>query len=99
MLRGIFERKRDEVTRQWRKLLNEELNDPYCSPNIFWVINSRRMRRVGHVAHMRGSRGVCRVLMGKPEGRRPLGRPRHRWMILRCSSGSGIGEGGGHGLD
>ena len=59
---------------------NEELNDLYSSPNIVWVIKSRRMRWAGHVARMGEERGVYRVLVGKPEGRRPLGRPRHRWV-------------------
>ena len=59
---------------------NEELNDLYCSPNIVRVIKSRRMRWVGHVARMGEVRGVYRVLVEKPEGKRPLGRPRHRWV-------------------
>ena len=59
---------------------NEELNDLYSSPNIVWVIKSRRMRWVGHVARMGEERGVYRVLVGKPEGRRLLGRPRSRWV-------------------
>ena len=59
-------------------LHNEELNDPYSSPDIFRVIKSRRMRWAGHVAHMVERRGLYRVLVGKPEGRRPLGRPRRR---------------------
>ena len=63
----------------WRKLLNEELNDMYSLPSILWVIKSRRMRWGGHVAHMRERVGVYRALVGKPEGRRPLRRPRHRW--------------------
>ena len=79
MLRTIFGPKRDEVTGEWRKLHNEELNNLYSSPNIVWVINSRRMRWAGHVARMGEGRGVYRVLVGKSEGRRPLGRPRHRW--------------------
>ena len=57
---------RDDVTGEWRKLHNEELNDMYCSPNISRVIKSRRMRWVGHVARIGDSRGVCRVLVGKP---------------------------------
>ena len=58
---------------------NEELNDLYSSPNIVWVIKSRRMRWDGHVACMGQGRGVYKVLVGKPEGKRPLGRPRRRW--------------------
>jgi len=78
-LGGIFGSKRDEVTTEWRKLHTEELNDLYCSPNIVRVIKSRRMRWVGHVARMEQRRGIYRVLVGKPEGKRPLGRPGHRW--------------------
>ena len=66
--------------REWRILHNEELNDLYSSPNIVWVIKYRRMRWAGHVARMGEERGVYRVLLGKPEGRRPLGRPRRRWV-------------------
>ena len=79
MLR-IFGSKRDEVTGEWRRLHNEELNDLYCSPNIVRVIKWRRMRLAGHVARMGEERGVYRVLVGKLEGRRPLGRPRRRWV-------------------
>jgi len=79
VLRRIFGPKRDEVTGEWSKLHNEELDDLYSSPNIVQVIKLRRMRWVGHVAHMVEDRDVYRVLVGKPEGRRPLGRPRHRW--------------------
>jgi len=79
VLRKIFEPKRDEVTGEWRKLHNEELNDLYCSTNIVRVIKSRRMRWAGHVARMGERRGVYRVLVGKPEGKSPAGRPRHRW--------------------
>ena len=78
MLRRIFGPKRDEVTGEWRKL-HEELNDLYCSPNIVRVVKSRRIRWAGHVARMGEGRGVYRVLVGKPEGKRPLGRPRRRW--------------------
>jgi hypothetical protein len=67
------------VTGKWRKLHNEELNDLYSLPNIVRVIKSRRIRWAGHVARMGEVRGVHRVLVGKPEGKRPLGRPRHRW--------------------
>ena len=70
--------RRDEVTGEWRRLHNEELNDLYSSPNIVRVIKSRRMRWAGHVACMGEVRGVYRVLLGKPEGSRPLGRS--RWM-------------------
>jgi len=77
--RRISGPKSDKVTREWRKLHNEELNDLYSSPNIVRVIKSRRMRWVGHVARMGERRGVFRFLVGKPEGKRPLGRPRRRW--------------------
>jgi len=77
---GIFGPRRDEVTGEWRRLHNEELNDLYSSPNIVRVIKSRRMRWAGHVARMGEERGAYRVLVGKPEGKRPLGRPRLRWV-------------------
>ena len=80
VLRRIFGPRRDEVTGEWRRLHNEELNFLYSSPNIVRVIKSRRMRWVGHVARMGEERGLYRVLVGKPEGRRPLGRPRRRWV-------------------
>jgi len=79
MLRRIFGPKRDEVTGEWRKLHNNELNDLYCSPNILRVIKSRRMRRAGHMACVEEGRGLYRALVGKPERKRPLGRPRRRW--------------------
>jgi hypothetical protein len=75
----IFGPKRDEVTGEWRRLHNKELNDLYSSTTIVQVIKSGRMRWVGHVAHMGESRGVYRFSMDKHEGKRPLGRPRHRW--------------------
>ena len=78
MLRRIFRPKREEVTGEWRKLHNEELNDLYFSPSIVGVITSKSLRWAGHVACMDERRGVYRILVGKPEGRRPLGRPRHR---------------------
>ena len=79
VLRRIFGPKRDEVTGEWRKLHNKELKGLYSSPNIVRVIKSRRMRWAGHVAHKGEGRVVYRVLVGKPEGKRPLGRPRRRW--------------------
>jgi hypothetical protein len=79
VLRGIFVGKRDGVTGEWRKLHNEKLNDLYSLPNIVRVIKSRRMRWAGHVARMDEERGVYMVLVGKPEGKKPLGRPRRRW--------------------
>ena len=80
VLRRLFGPRRDEETGEWRRLHNEELNDLYCSPNIVRVIKSRRMRWAAHVACMGEERGVYRVLVRKPEGRRPLGRPRRRWV-------------------
>jgi len=67
------------VTGEWRKLHNEELSDLYSLPNIVRVVKSRRLRWAGHVARMGEGRGVHRVLVGKPEGKRPLGRQRRRW--------------------
>jgi len=80
MLRRIFGPRRDEVTGEWRRLHNEEINNLYSPPNIVQVIKLRRMIWVWHVAHMGEERGVCRVLVGKPEGKRPMGRPRCRWV-------------------
>jgi len=80
VLKRICGPRRDEVTGEWRRFHNEELNDLYCSPNVVRVIKSRRMRWAEHVACMVEERGVYRVLVGKPEGRRPLGRPRCRWV-------------------
>jgi hypothetical protein len=79
VLRRMFGSKMDEVTVEWRKLHNEELNNLYSPPTIVRVIKSRRMRWPGHVARMGKGRGVYRTLVGKPEGKRPLGRPRSRW--------------------
>jgi len=108
VLRRIFGPRRNEVTREWRKLHNE-LNDLYSSLNIVRVIKSRRLRWVGHVARMGERRSIYRVLVGKLEGKRPLGRPRRRWedtkkMDLQevgCGVWSGssrlrTGTGGGH---
>jgi len=108
VLRKIFGSRRNEVTEEWRKLHNEELN-LHSSPNIFRVIKSRRMRWAEHVARMGERRSAKRVLVGKPGGRRPLGRPSHRWednikmdlqeMVCGVWTGSswlGIGTGGRH---
>ena len=94
VLRRVFGTKRDEVTGEWRELHNEELSDLYYLPDIVRVVKSRRMRWAGHVARMGEGRGVHRVLIGKPEGKRPLGRPRRRWednvkMNLREVGGGG----------
>jgi hypothetical protein len=79
VLRRVFGPKRDDVTGEWRKLHNAELSDMYSLPNIVRVVKSRRMRWAGHVARMGEERSVHRVLVGKPEGKRPVGRPRRRW--------------------
>jgi hypothetical protein len=109
VLRGVFGSKRDEVTGEWRKLHNEELNDLYSLPNILRVVKSRGMRWAGHVARMGEGSGGHRVLVGKPEGKRPLRRPRRRWednikrdlqevggVVGIGWSGLRIGTGGGH---
>jgi hypothetical protein len=80
VLRRIFEPKRDGVTGRWRKLHNEELHNLYSSASIIRIIKWRRMRWAGHVARMGEKRNVYRLLVGKPEGKRPLGRPRRRWV-------------------
>jgi hypothetical protein len=79
VLRRIFGPKMDEVTGEWRKLHNEELHNLYSFPDIIRQVKSRRMRWTGHVARMGEERKVYKVLVGKPEGKRPLGRPRRRW--------------------
>ncbi|KAJ4432447.1 hypothetical protein ANN_21066, partial [Periplaneta americana] len=79
VLRKIFGAKRDEATGEWRKLHNTELHALYSSPNIIRNLKSRRLRWAGHVARMGESRNAYRVLVGRPEGKRPLGRPRRRW--------------------
>jgi hypothetical protein len=79
VLRRIFGPKRDEVTGEWRKLHSEELHNLYSSPEILRIVMSRRMRWAGHVARRGEERKVYKVLVGKPEGKRPLGRPRRRW--------------------
>jgi hypothetical protein len=80
VLRRIFGPKRDEVTGGWRKLHNEELRDLYSSPSTIRIIKSRRMRWAGHVARMRENRNACKLLVEKPERKRPLGRPICRWV-------------------
>jgi hypothetical protein len=80
MLRRIFGLKRNKVTGGWRKLRNEELHNLYSSPSIIRMIKSRRMRWAGYVARMGEKRNPYRILVGKPEGKRPLGRPRLRWV-------------------
>jgi hypothetical protein len=80
VLRRIYGPKRDGVTGGWRKLHNKELHDLYSSPSIIRIKKSRRMRWAGHVARIEEKRNVCRLLVGKPEGKRPLGRPRRRWI-------------------
>jgi hypothetical protein len=79
VLRRIFGPKWDEVMGEWRKLHNEEHHNLYSSPDIIRQVKSRRMRWVGHVARLGEERKVYKVLEGKPKGKRPLGRPRHRW--------------------
>jgi hypothetical protein len=95
-LRKIFGPMSDEVTGGWRKLHNEGLADLYSSPSIIRIIKSRRMRWVGHVARMGEKRNACRLLVGKPEGSRPIRRPRRRWLDnIRiepsCRGGMGTG--------
>jgi hypothetical protein len=80
VLRRIFGPKRDEVTGGWRKLHNGELHDLYSSSSIIRIIKSRRMIWAGHLARMGKKRNVYKLLVGKPEGKRPLGRPRRRWL-------------------
>jgi hypothetical protein len=80
VLRRIFEPRRDEVTGDWRKLHNEELHNLYSSPNIIRMMKSMRMRWAGHVAQMGETRNAYRILVGKPEEKRPLGRPKRRWV-------------------
>jgi hypothetical protein len=78
VLRKIFGPTRYGVTGGWRKLYNEELHNLYSSPSVIRIIKTRRMRWAGHVARMGEKRNVYRLLVGKPEGTRPLGRPRRR---------------------
>jgi hypothetical protein len=80
LLRRIFGPKRDEVTAEWRKLHNKELHDLCSSQSIIRIIKSRRIRWAGHVTRMGEESNAYRLLVGKPEGKRPLGRPRRRWV-------------------
>jgi len=92
VLRRVFGPKRDEVTGEWRKLHNEDFKDLYFLPNIVRVVKTRRMRWAGHVARMGVGRVVHRVLVGKPEGKSPLGRPDvDGRIILRCIFGKWMG--------
>jgi hypothetical protein len=86
LLRKIFGPKREEDG-SWKKLRNDELHDLYSPPNIVRVIKSRRMRWAGHVARMGKGRGAYRVLVGRPEGKRPLRRPRRRWEDIKMDLG------------
>jgi hypothetical protein len=80
VLRRIFGPKRDKVIGGWRKLHNEELRDLYSSPSIIRIMKSRRMRWAGHVARMGEKINAYRLLVGKPEGKRPVRKPRRRWV-------------------
>jgi len=95
VLRRVFGLKRDEVTGWCSKVHNEELTDLYSSLSIIWMIKSRRMRWAGHVACMGEGRVACSVLVGKPEGKRPLGRHRHRWEDSVKMDLQIVGLGGG----
>jgi hypothetical protein len=99
VLRRIFGPERDEVTGQWRKLHNGELHNFYSSPDITRQIKLRRMGWAGHVTRMREGRNVYRVLVVKPEGKRPLERPRRRWESGSKMFLGEIGWGGGSGMD
>jgi hypothetical protein len=80
VLRRIFGPRMDRITGRWRKLQNEELHNVYSWPSIIRIIKSRRMKWAGHVARMGEKSNVYRLLVGKPEGKRPLGKPRRRWI-------------------
>jgi hypothetical protein len=108
-LRRLFGRKRGEVRWKWRRQHNDKLNDLYSSPNIVWVITSKRTKWAGNVARMGEKIGAYRVLVGKPELKRPLGRPRRRreddikvglqeveWRGHGLAIWLRIGTGGGH---
>jgi hypothetical protein len=95
VLRRVFGPKRGEVTGEWRKLYNEELNDLYSLPNIVRVVKTRRMGWAGHVARMGEDRGVYKLLVGKPEEKRPLVKPRRRWEDNIKMDLQEVGEGRG----
>jgi len=95
VLRRVFGSKRDEVTGEWRKLHNEEPRDLYSLPYIVRMVKSRRMRWMGHVARMGEERVVHRFLVGKPEAKRILGRPRCKWednIKMDLREGGGVGD-------
>jgi hypothetical protein len=94
VLKRIFGPRRDEVTGDWRKLHNEEHHNLYSSSNITRMIKLRRIRWTGHVVRMGEKWNACRILVGKPEGRRPLGRPRRGWVDNMKLDLRGIGWGG-----
>jgi hypothetical protein len=98
VLRRIFEPKRDEVTGGWRKLHSEELRNLYSSPNIIITTKSRRMRWAARVARMDDKRNANRIFVGKPEGKRPLGRPKFRWKDNSEMDLREIGWGGMDGI-
>jgi hypothetical protein len=101
VLRRVFGSRRDEVTGEWRMLYNEELNELYSLPNIVQIVKSRRIRWAVHVARMGEERGMHRVLVGKPEGKRPLVRPRRKWVdnikmdVQEVGGGRGYSDGVG----
>jgi hypothetical protein len=94
VLRRIFGPKRDEMTGDWRKMRNEELHNLFSSPNIIRMIKSRRMRGAGHIAEMGAKINAYRISVRKPEGKRPLGRPRYGWVDNIKKNFREIGWGG-----
>jgi hypothetical protein len=98
-MRRVFGPKRVEVTGEWIKLHNEELNDRYSLPNIVRMVKSRRMRWAGNAGRMWEERGVHRVMVGKPERKRPLGRPTRRWEDNITMDLQEVGGGGGDGME